>query len=191
MFSGKTFLILVWPLKFLSYSCWFYLCCNQPEFARIQKIFFLKIRKKLRKFREICTLDKKRSVVWSAPLSSAELACHNFQVKVVLNVNACWGLSVVGISIFFLITPQPTNWCPIGHGLGPGNMQHHQTAKKLKRFQHSWKIVTCTEKESIFWITVQQLMVLSCGWWGLRSLINDDLKVYTLKSDHRLLHKRN
>ena len=38
-----------------------------------------------------------------------ELACHNFPVKVVLNVNACWGLSVVGISIFFLITPQPTN----------------------------------------------------------------------------------
>ena len=112
-------------------------------------------------------------------------------LKVVLNVNACWANSVVGISIFFLITPQPTNWCPIGHGLGPGNMQHHQTPKKLKRFQHSWKIVTCTEKESIFWITVQQLMVLSCGWWGLRSLINDDLKVYTLKSDHRLLHKRN
>lgn len=28
--------------------------------------------------------------------------------KVVLNVNACWAI-VVGISIFFLITPQPTN----------------------------------------------------------------------------------
>ena len=76
-----------------------------------------------------------------------ELACHNFPVKVVLNVNACWGLSVVGISIFFLITPQPTNWCPIGHGSGPGNMQHHQPRKAPKSSTIKSWITTMRKKK--------------------------------------------
>ena len=79
-------------------------------------------------------------------------------LKVVLNVNACWANSVVGISIFFLITPQPTNWCPIGHGSGPGNMQHHQPRKAPKSSTIKSWITTMRKKK------VGRSNLLNCGW---------------------------